>query len=121
MTQQYRFSIERDGFAILTGGIPHERVRLVVASLEAALARQPVATGSIRSSRALVYGARNLISAWPGTLELARAPTIRSAVMWYGGGVRWGHGDSLGSDITRRANVGAVRVPYSYTIRFCVA
>lgn len=80
MTEHSLANLDRDGFAILPGVVPLDRVREIIADLDTALARQSEAAGSIRSSRDLVYAARNLISVWPGTLDVARTPAIRSTV-----------------------------------------
>jgi hypothetical protein len=72
--------IDRDGFAILLGVFHPNQIHGTIAELETALAGQDETAGSIRSSRELIYAARNLLRVWPAALELAWTPAIRRAV-----------------------------------------
>ena len=75
-----RAAIDRDGFAVLRHVFDRCEIDRSLDDLECVLRMQKDEEGSIRSSRELVYAARNLISVWPRSLELARAPALCQTV-----------------------------------------
>jgi hypothetical protein len=68
-------AIERDGFCVVRGLVPADRVEALIR----AVGRAELA-GNARTRRASVYGVRNLLSAVPEVIALCRSPGMRAVV-----------------------------------------
>jgi hypothetical protein len=75
--------IERDGFALLPGVFPPDKVDSVIQELTKAL-EDPAREGTIRTQGGGVYAARNVLTLWPGAAAVWRQqplPEILAAIL----------------------------------------
>src|SRR5262245_11695094 len=67
-------ALDRDGFVVLPGVFPTDRVGECRRGLSAALT--PAGEAAIRAQEGTVYAARNVLTLWPAAADVWRAPPL---------------------------------------------
>jgi Phytanoyl-CoA dioxygenase (PhyH) len=71
-------TLDRDGFVLLRGAFSAAECDLLLAQWTAACATE--GDGLMRSATGTVYGARNILSRWPGVVQVVRQPKLFDAL-----------------------------------------